>query len=277
MDLVLTSDMVSRINRFFVASNVARARLCAELDGNPMGARVETFGDAVAIRYHAGGPMHNNQAFGLETEGLTHLDDILRFYRDDGLRGSIQLNTLSIEPETARSLAERQVFATGFISSQYGRPIPQFETPTGVTVRRVTGDSLDQCLNVLVDGFGMPPEQREETLLTGKLESNQPGARLYLACIEGVPAAAAALDIRDGIGFLVAGSTLPQFRNRGCQTALIRHRLAEAAEAGCDIVVGNAAPYSSSRHNMERAGMSTAVLGLLLTDCRQAEEAVTIV
>jgi len=31
--------------------------------------------------------------------------------------------------------------------------------------------------------------------------------------------------------------------------------------------VGNASPYSGSRQNMERMGMRTAVLGLVLTDC----------
>ena len=75
------------------------------------------------------------------------------------------------------------------------------------------------------------------------------------------------MDIRDGIGHLTAGATLPQFRRRGCQKALIERRLADAHEEGCDLALGNAAPYSGSRHNMERAGMRTAVLGMLLTDC----------
>lgn len=264
----VTPELVARMNRFFQDSAVLRARLCEGLNGNPLGASVQSFGQAVAIKYLAGGPIHSSQALGLEADDLGSLDDILRFYREDGLRCELQLNAHSIEPEAARRLAERQVLVTRVVSTQYGVPTAAPPPPPGVTVRRLPAEEHDDCLNLFLDVFEVPREEREGFLRTERLETSQPGARLYIASVDGVPAAAAALDMRDGVGHLTAGATLPQFRRRGCQAALIKRRLADAQEEGCDLAVGNAAPYSGSRHNMERAGMRTAVLGLLLTDCR---------
>lgn len=271
-DLALTPELTARMNRFFGDSALLRARLCEGLEGNPLGASVQSFGQATAIKYLDGGPIHSNQVFGLEADAFGSLDAILRFYRENGLRCNFQCSAHALEPEAARRLAEQQVFVTSFISTQfistqYGVPTAAPPPPPGVTVRRLPAEEHDDCLNLFLDVFEVPREEREGFLRTERLETSQPGSRLYIASVDGVPAAAAALDIRDGIGHLTAGATLPQFRRRGCQKALIERRLADAQEEGCDLALGNAAPYSGSRHNMERAGMRTAVLGLLLTDC----------
>jgi len=267
-ELALTPELAARMNRFFQDSAVLRARLCKGLEGNPLGASVQALGPAVAVKYLAGGPIHSNQVLGLQADDLGPLDAILRFYREDDLRCGFQFNTHFLAPEVARRLAEKQVLVTGIVSTQYGVPTAAPPPPPGVTVRCLPTEEHDDCLHLFLDVFEVPREEREGFLRTERLENSQPGTRLYIASVDGVPAAAAALDIRDGIGHLTAGATLPQFRRRGCQTALIERRLADAQEEGCDLALGNAAPYSGSRHNMERAGMRTAVLGLLLTDCR---------
>lgn len=265
--LTLTAELAARMSRFFRDSAVRRARLCEGLAGNPLGASVQSFGPAVAIKYRDGGPIHSNQVFGLEPDALGSLDAILRFYREDGLRCEFPLGVHFLEPDVARLLAEKQVLGTGLVSTQYAAPSGAPPPPPGVTVRRVTDDAREECFDLFMDVFEVPPQEREGILLTERLENSLPGSRLYIASADGVPAAAASMDIRDGVGHLTAGATLPQFRRRGCQAALIQQRLADALDEGCDLAVGNAAPFSGSRQNMERAGMRTAVLGLLLTDC----------
>ena len=272
MALTLTAELVARMNRFFSDSAIVRARLCEQIEGNPLGASVQAFGQAIALKYLAGGSIHSNQVFGLEADtlgadDLGSLDAILRFYREDGLRCDLQFDGHSLEPDAASRLAEKGLLVTRVVSTQFGVPAPAPPPPPNVTVRRVIGEALEDCFQLFMDVFEVLPEEREEILLTERVENSQPGSRLYIASVDGVPAAAAALDIRDGVGHLTAGATLPQFRRRGCQKALIERRLADAHEEGCDLALGNAAPYSGSRHNMERAGMRTAVLGMLLTDC----------
>jgi len=55
---------------------------------------------------------------------------------------------------------------------------------------------------------------------------------------------------------LFGASTLPAFRNRGVQTALLKQRLARAAAENCDLAVCIAAPGSSSQRNVVRLGFS---------------------
>lgn len=103
------------------------------------------------------------------------------------------------------------------------------------------------------DGNGAPPASRPSVARWAR----EPGWRLYLAETDGAPAAAALLVIDDGIGCLAGASTLPAFRGRGCQTALIRTRISDAAAAGCDEVCALTANPASLR-NLERAGLRLA-------------------
>jgi GNAT superfamily N-acetyltransferase len=84
------------------------------------------------------------------------------------------------------------------------------------------------------------------------------GATLYLATVGVRPAAAAALFVEHGIGHLANASTLPHFRGRGCQTALIERRLRDAAAAGCSRASVVAAWGSQSHRNLVKAGFRTA-------------------
>ncbi|MFY9922262.1 MAG: GNAT family N-acetyltransferase, partial [Mycobacterium sp.] len=43
-------------------------------------------------------------------------------------------------------------------------------------------------------------------------------------------------------------------RRRGVQSALLTKRLADAAEAGCDVAVVTTAPGSKSQQNVQRQG-----------------------
>ena len=82
--------------------------------------------------------------------------------------------------------------------------------------------------------------------------------RAFLAWIDGVAVAAGALAIHDGVALLAGAATLPQWRGRGAQRALLEHRLAVAAEAGCDLATMGASPGSASQRNAERHGFRIA-------------------
>ncbi len=52
----------------------------------------------------------------------------------------------------------------------------------------------------------------------------------------------------------VGAGTLPAFRGRGMQKALLARRLADAQAAGCDLAVVTTAPGSRSQDNVMRRG-----------------------
>ena len=60
------------------------------------------------------------------------------------------------------------------------------------------------------------------------------------------------------VATLAGAATTPTLRRRGVQTALLHHRLTEAAASGSRLVVSRCGVGSPSQRNMERAGLGTA-------------------
>jgi hypothetical protein len=121
------------------------------------------------------------------------------------------------------------------------------------SVRELGPGEADLFAATLSDGHGAPPSARAPVARWAE----QPGWRIYLAELDGVPAAAAALVVEGGVGCLAAASTLSAFRGRGCHAALIRRRSSDAAAAGCREVCSLTA-NPLSRRNLERAGLELA-------------------
>ena len=91
----------------------------------------------------------------------------------------------------------------------------------------------------------------------GRAPANlRPEFPLFLAEIDGTAVAMATLFIHDGLAFLGNANTLSRFRGRGCQQALIEHRLREAARLGCDAASSDTAFGTISHRNTERAGLA---------------------
>ena len=57
---------------------------------------------------------------------------------------------------------------------------------------------------------------------------------------------------------LSGAGTLPEFRGKGLQTALLRHRMRAAAEAGCELAVIVTLGGTTSQRNAERLGFTVA-------------------
>ena len=81
---------------------------------------------------------------------------------------------------------------------------------------------------------------------------------LFLAEIEGKPVAAGALALHAGVALFAGASTIPAWRHRGAQQALLQRRFQYAMEVGCDLAMIVTAPGSSSQRNAERSGFRVA-------------------
>lgn len=81
-----------------------------------------------------------------------------------------------------------------------------------------------------------------------------PGVHGYLARIEGVAVGAASMRLDDEVAQFTGAGTLPAFRRRGVQGALLRVRLAAAAARQCRVAVVTTQPASRSQHNVQREG-----------------------
>ena len=83
-----------------------------------------------------------------------------------------------------------------------------------------------------------------------------PGFVRYRAQIDDREAGGAGLRIAasQGVAQLCGSATLPDLRRRGVQSALLARRLADGAQAGCDIAVITTQPGSKSQENAQRHG-----------------------
>ena len=57
---------------------------------------------------------------------------------------------------------------------------------------------------------------------------------------------------------MAIAATLPNYRKKGIHVKLLQKRITDAKDAGCKLIVGQAACESVSQRNMEKVGMSIA-------------------
>lgn len=95
-----------------------------------------------------------------------------------------------------------------------------------------------------------PPNAGDLAFVEGFLQAGQCWG--LLASSGPAWAAAAAMAVHDRIAVLFAASTLPPYRNRGLQSALIANRLTMARDAGCLWAVLHTDPEGASQRNASR-------------------------
>jgi GNAT superfamily N-acetyltransferase len=130
--------------------------------------------------------------------------------------------------------------------------------PPGVTIRVATPDESKLWTLTVAQGFAehFPVTQAMLDLMEGFYYRST--ASCYLAFVEGEIAGGAAVSADHGVCGLFGASTLPAFRRRGVQSALLANRLAWAREKGCDLAVSITQPGSISHRNIERSGFRVA-------------------
>jgi GNAT superfamily N-acetyltransferase len=209
-----------------------------------------------------------SRAFALGIDGEVKADELARvedFYARHGARARVVTS-----PWTHASLFEL-LAARGFRVASHDniltRDIDGDARPSapGVTVTRVvpTPEAVLAWGRIVRVGFDMDAED-ERFVLADRVFERSTTATLYTGSVGGEPAGGSALDLRDGMATLFATSTLPAFRRRGVQGALIAARLAYALEQGADLAVVITSPGSDSQRNLEtrygfRVGYTIAV------------------
>lgn len=129
--------------------------------------------------------------------------------------------------------------------------------PPGMEIRRAGRDELDLWVMTVAQGFAENYPVTHELLSVMKMFALGKNTECFLARINGRVAGGATLAVRGRIAGLFGASTLPEFRNKGVQTALLEARLHGAAKAGCGLAMSLTQPGSISQRNMTRQGFQT--------------------
>ncbi len=257
--LVATADLARQFDA--LAADYLVARFSGP--GNPMGAQLLRAGDMVATKvpYVPLNPLMN-RARGISSAAQLH--EVLAFYAATQQRCWIE-----VVPSTPAAVTNEMI-STGFrvesyASTLYTAPLPA-PAHHDVDISDVTETGLDEFLDTLNTGFGTPSQVLPGMRANQRFWSKVPTWHLFMARVNGVAAGAAVLSVHDDTAYLAAASTLPAFRNRGIQSALISACMARAQALGCSVVTGQAAWGSSSQGNMQRAGMQISHVRTLWTN-----------
>jgi len=252
----ITSSLIARINRFSVDFHAARMSAAAALPGDPFGVEVRAFGEGVAVKARHPLLVSKNRIAGFRPGDLPELGDLLRFYREGGLRFTLSVPPGQMTPALFQKLTEASLWSEGSGTVPALVPAGLPAAPTEVIVRRASLQEEDLYLDLFQQAFADHEESAPEYRAFQWAEDALPGSGRYVAEMDGRPVAMASFPILDGVGFLGTAGVLPPYRRQGIQSALIRQRIADAAGLGCDLVLGGGSPGTTYYRNFERAGLS---------------------
>ncbi len=242
------------------ASADAVARLRPDDDVQVVG-----LGGGVAI--HAGHDSPLTKVAGLGFDGALEesaLAPVEAHWRQRGAAVQVELSTLA-DPAIGTMLTGRGYALVGF-ENVLGLALGDSRRPAAlldVRVERAEAADIDAWLDVVATGFAAPDEagvpshekyDRDALERVIRPMSQARGMVRYLARRNGVPAGGASMRLGSGVAHLAGAATLPAHRRQGVQRALLQHRLADAAAAGCDIAVVTTLPGSTSQKNVQSLG-----------------------
>jgi GNAT superfamily N-acetyltransferase len=248
-------ELIRRTVEAEAGYTLSRLQVLERLPGNPVGIAYRQPADGVTALMARHLPVPSfNSVVGLR-KGQQHLiEPLVAWYRDNGMTGRFELAPSLDDPALCRELARHGYFQSSFHTSLICEPQAHVADGGSSTVERIADTaSLEIFLDTHAAGWGMRDPQGFKANVRGWLD--QEGWSLYLGRLDGVPAATGILYVRDKVGYCADAATVPAFRGRGLQTALLRRRIADAGAAGVDFVCSGADYLSGSHRNMERAGM----------------------
>jgi GNAT superfamily N-acetyltransferase len=191
------------------------------------------------------------------------LDRMEQFYRAHGAPSQIDVCPLT-DPSLSEMLKQRGYVMTELNNVLFRRIDKDKEepvsAPAGATIRQGRAEEANAFSAIVVRSFfpnGDAPEGFAEMIAP---IYQAEGAILFTAEVDGAPVACAAGLIipEHRIVALFGAGTLPDFRRRGLQTALLRRRMEAARKAGCEYAVIVTQGGTTSMRNAERLGFHVA-------------------
>ena len=239
-----------------------RSRLIAiqQIEGNPMGVEIQEFGHATAFSVqNIPGPAFNIVK-GLKAGDEPCVEQIVSFYKQKEIPARFELTPAAASSELLACLSKAGFYHHDFHTTLYTHvlKVNEIETSHSITIRKLERNEFDIFADIYVKGFGMPDFLKSGVAQNNEVLYEDEHWAFYLATYNNEPAGIGVLFTKDSIAILAAAATLPNLRNEGIQSALIKHRIREAIEKDCNLIVGQAKFGSVSQNNMERAGLQVA-------------------
>jgi len=204
------------------------------------------------------------QTFGLGMREIPTADDMERLESFFLERGSGVHHEVSPMADTAvMQLLNSRGYQPEELTSVLYLPLDSVSLPPGdpkISVKIAGSDEEKERWAVTAaEGWREFEEiDRDFMLQLMRIGASRDDAPCFLAELENAAVAAGGLAIHEGVALLAGASTIPEWRQRGAQQALLKARLNYAKDQGCDLAMICTAPGSGSQRNAQRQGFRIA-------------------
>lgn len=258
----LSAALIQRIEQSDRDYTHSRLGGMGQAAGNLLGIEIQTFGQAAAFLIR-GWPdfWYGNKVLGLGPADASRVPEIVAYFRRHQLSFRFELAPQAMNAELGTALHRQGLCQMGFNTALYGRPAAGLgpAPSSAVEVTEARPEELDLFWDLYQAGFGLPRlTAPERAAVRAWQERDANDLYLCMARVGGIPAGVSILFIKNGTGLMADAAALPAFRGQGCHSALVRQRLAAAAERGCDLLTSFVEFGSASQRNLERAGLRVA-------------------
>jgi GNAT superfamily N-acetyltransferase len=211
-----------------------------------------------------GASFFSNRALAMGLRGPVSHDEIEQvetFYAARGVPSEIEITSM-VDRSLLHLLNQggyqlvrfRNIYAQALHPRETTGAAPALSSRTA-EIHAVDASTAAVWSTTLIDGFEYTHDaDRGRVEAWNQMVRALPGVTALIAALDGTPVGAASVMVLGSTAMLGGAATLPAFRRRGVQRALIEARLAVASRAGCELAIVTADPGSSSGRNVERTG-----------------------
>ncbi|MBS1812127.1 MAG: GNAT family N-acetyltransferase [Acidobacteria bacterium] len=206
---------------------------------------------------YAGADSPITQAFGLGLQGVvseSEVDELEDFYFSRRVAVNIELCPLA--DVTLIEILMRRGYRIIETSNVLYQELNTFRSAQSAqaTVRIPGPDEEEKWAKTIARGFVEDEEPHPIMIELGRTIFQSENSVPFLVEVEGQPAGGGGVSISNGVADFYGQATIPAFRRRGVQSALIQASLSYAKEQGCEIAMGTTMCGTTSQHNFERNG-----------------------
>jgi GNAT superfamily N-acetyltransferase len=216
---------------------------------------MQTIGGATCFRDRSYASNYYNRVVGFSAMELEQLDACIAFHHDLGKPSVLSLAKGNMTTQVMNTLQKKGYSPLQDSTSVFVLPCASYlPDNSSLHIRRAEPKDME----TVVDLWTVEDEDKvsNEVIALRKEAHWVPEFPIYLAQVDGEVAAMGSMFVKGNIAWLGNANTLPAFRQRGCQLALLNHRIGEAKRMGCDWAISDATMGTTSQRNLVRGGMA---------------------
>jgi hypothetical protein len=188
--LLPSLDLVQRVLSADAAYTISRMQVLEQLPGNPIGIAYRWMDETVVALAARFLPSFT-RVIGLRSGHERHVEPLVRWYREQGLVPTFEMVPGMFDASLGRELARLGFFQSGHHACLIGDSDLASSAESQIDVERVqTREAMERYLDAYVAGWGVAEKDHAQFKTNVRPWLDQAGWSLYLARVDGQPAAA---------------------------------------------------------------------------------------